>query len=185
MPYSPRLDAESRSLIPSQAVRQAFIDLLREGYCIRSPARADSMAPFIRKGDLLTVKPVTLAEVRMGDIVAWRREEAESVLTTHRVVQKGRDREGAFVITKGDRSHFRDLPLRCPEHVYGRIISLERNGRPVSLETAFQRLLGYLRARLSLGRWALSRAMAAPHLVPGWLVRRIWRLCLEASQELS
>ncbi len=94
----------AKTSIPDEAIRQMFTDLLRDGHCIRSPARAESMSPFIRQGDFLTVKPITFAEAQIGDIVAYRRDETESVLTTHRVVQKGRDGEGPYLITKGDRS---------------------------------------------------------------------------------
>ncbi len=166
----------AETTIPAEAIRQMFIDLLRDGHRIRSPARAESMSPFIRRGDFLTVKPITFAEAQIGDIVAYRRDETDSVLTTHRVIQKGRDGEGPYLITKGDRSRFRDLTIKCPTEVYGKIVSLARNGRLISLETHFHRVLGYLIARCSLALPYVRRAMMAPHLVPVKVMRRILRL---------
>lgn len=166
----------AKTAIPAEAIRQMFIDLLRDGHCIRSPARGESMSPSIRKGDVLTVRPITFAEAKIGDILAYRRDVPESGLTTHRVIQKGRDDEGSYIITKGDRSRFRDFPIKCPTEVYGKIVSRERHGRLISLETRFHRVLGYLIALLSLGVWHLRNAMTAPHLVPVKVVRRILRL---------
>ena len=170
---SPLNPLEAEPITSSDAVRHTFIDLLRDGYWIRSPARANSMSLLIRKGDRLTVKPLTFGEAAIGDILAYRRDPALSVLTTHRMIQKGRDGEGPFIITKGDQSLFRDPPIRCPTHVYGKVVCVERNGRLIFLETPFRRLLGYFRARLSLGAWSLRSALAAPHLLPVRVLRRI------------
>ncbi len=160
----------------AEGVQDLFIRLLKEGRSLRCVVNGGSMVPCIRKGDFLTVKPITFAEVQIGDIVAYRRDETESVLTTHRVIQKGRDGEGPYLITKGDRSRFRDFPIKCPTDVYGKIVSRERHGRLISLETHFHRVLGYLIALLSLGVWHLRNAMTAPHLVPVKVMRRILRL---------
>ena len=172
-------EREEEEIPLSEGVRQTFIELLSKGHCIRSPARANSMAPFIRKGDLLTVEPITFAQARIGNILACRRDEGESVLTTHRVIQRGEDAEGPYLVTKGDRNYFRDLPIRQPTHVYGRVISVEKNGRLISLETPVHRLLAYFMARLSLGRCYFRSALSAPHLVPVRLIRRILRISPE------
>ena len=102
------------------------------------------------------VKPISLEEARIGDIVAYRRDESHSVLTNHRVIRIGKDRGQRYLITKGDRNIYRDFPLISPEDVLGKVVSIERNGRVTSLETPFYRLLGYLKARLSLGLWILG-----------------------------
>lgn len=138
-----------------EAVRRLLIDVLRAGYRIRSWARAESMSPLIRKGDLLTVKPITFAEAQIGDVVAFRRDERQSVLTTHRVIQKGRDHGRAYLITKGDRSLYRDLPTVVPEQILGKVVAIEKQGRVISLETPRHRLVAYLMARRSLGLWIL------------------------------
>jgi len=162
--------------VPAELVSQLFINLLREGYAIRCSAVGLSMSPFLKKGDLLMVQPIALEEAEIGEIVAFRRDESQSVLTTHRVIQKGKDRGRRYIITKGDRCRFRDLPIKCPSHVYGKVVSMEKNGRLISLETRFHRFLGYLIARFSLGAWYFRNAMRTPHLVPIKLMRRILRL---------
>jgi len=142
--------------IAPEGIRQLFIDLLREGYVIRSLAVGQSMSPCIKKGELLMVKPMALEEAEIGEIVAFRRDESHSVLTTHRVIQTGKEGGHRYLITKGDRNVYRDLPLVSPQDVLGKVTGIERNGQLISLESPFYRLGGYLRARLSLGLWILG-----------------------------
>ncbi len=95
---------KSRSAVPevrvapklqAEAIRQLFINLLREGHVIRSLAVGESMSPSIKKGELLIVTPIALEEAELGEIVAFRKDKSQSVLTTHRVVQKGNLLEGS------------------------------------------------------------------------------------------
>ena len=104
----------------------------------------------------MIVKPNALEEEELGEIVAFRRDESQSVLTTHRVVQKGKDGGLRYVITKGDRNVYRDLPLVSSQEVLGKVVGIKRNGQVISLESPFYRLRGYLIARLSLGLWILG-----------------------------
>jgi len=143
------------STAQADLIRQLFINLLREGQAIRSWTVGESMSPCIKKGDCLTVRPIAFEEAGIGDIVAYRTNESQSVLTNHRVIRKGKDRGQRYLITKGDRNVYRDFPLVCPQDVLGKVVSIERNGRVTSLETPFYRLLGTLKARLSLGLWIL------------------------------
>lgn len=144
------------SILQAEAIRQLFINLLREGHVIRSLAVGASMSPSIKKGELLIVKPIALEEAEIGEIVAFRRDESQSVLTTHRVVQKGKELGRCYIITKGDRNPNRDFPLVSSQEVLGKVTGIERNGQVISLESPLYRLRGYLMARLSLGLWILG-----------------------------
>jgi len=141
--------------VAPEAIRQLFIDLLREGYIIRSLAVGGSMSPCIKKGDLLVVKPISFEEAGIGEIVAYRKDESQSVLTTHRVIQKGKERGQRYIITKGDRNPYRGFPLLSSHELLGKVTGIERNGHVISLERPCYRIRGYLRARLSLGLWIL------------------------------
>jgi len=142
-------------ILQAEAIRQLFINLLREGHVIRSLAVGASMSPSIKKGELLIVKPIALEEAEIGEIVAFRRDESQSVLTTHRVIQKGKERDRRYIITKGDRNPYRDLPLVSSQEVLGKVVGIERFGQVISLESPFYRVRGYLKARWSLGLWIL------------------------------
>ena len=141
--------------VPAELISQLFINLLRQGYAIRCLAVGLSMSPFLKKGDLLMVQPIALEEAEIGEIVAFRRDESQSVLTTHRVVQKGKELGRCYIITKGDRNPNRDFPLVSSQEVLGKVTGIERNGQVISLESPLYRLRGYLMARLSLGLWIL------------------------------
>jgi len=143
-------------ILQAEAIRHLFINLLREGQVIRSLAVGNSMSPSIKKGELLIVKPIALEEADIGEIVAFRRDESQSVLTTHRVIQKGKERGQRYIITKGDRNPYRDLPLVSSQEVLGKVTGIERIGQVISLESPFYRVRGYLMARLSLGLWILG-----------------------------
>lgn len=149
------MDKGQTSVLSAEAIRELFIDLLKEGRVIRSPAAGESMSPCIRAGDLLMVRPVALEEVRIGEIVAFRKEESHKVLTTHRVVDKGIQGAQPYLMTKGDRNLYRDVPLFAQD-VLGKVVGIERTGRLISLETPFCRLRGYLMAQWSLGLWILG-----------------------------
>ena len=142
-------------ILQAEAIRQLFINLLREGHVIRSLAVGASMSPSIKKGELLIVKPIALEEAEIGEIVAFRRDESQSVLTTHRVIQKGKERGQRYIITKGDRNLYRDFPL-SPQDVLGKVVGIEKKGQVIPLESPFYRIRGYLTARLSLGLWILG-----------------------------
>ncbi len=143
-------------ILQAEAIRQHFINLLREGHVIRSLAVGASMSPSIKQGELLIVKPIALEEAEIGEIVAFRRDESQSVLTTHRVIQKGKERGQRYIITKGDRNPYRDFPLLSSQELLGKVTGIERNGQVISLESPFYRIRGYLMARLSLGLWILG-----------------------------
>ena len=149
------LEVRAAPTLQAEAIRQIFIDLLREGHMIRSWAVGGSMSPCIKKGDLLVVKPISLEEAGIGEIVAYRKDENHSVLTTHRVVARGKDQGQCYLITQGDRNLYRDFPL-FPQDVLGKVVGIERKSQVISLETPFYRLRGYLMARLSLGLWLLG-----------------------------
>ena len=143
-------------ILQAEAIRQLFINLLREGHVIRSLAVGASMSPSIKKGELLMVKPIAFEEAEIGEIVAFRRDESQSVLTTHRVIQKGKESGQRYIITKGDRNPYRDFPLLSSQELLGKVTGIERNGQVISLESPFYRIRGYLMARLSLGLWILG-----------------------------
>ncbi|MFB3068203.1 MAG: signal peptidase I, partial [Acidobacteriota bacterium] len=123
--------------LPAEAIRQLFINLLREGHVIRSLAVGKSMSPSIKKGELLIVKPIALEEAELGEIVAFRRDESQSVLTTHRVIQKGKENGRRYIITKGDRNPYRDFPLVSSQELLGKVTGIERNGQVIWLESPF------------------------------------------------
>jgi hypothetical protein len=112
----------------------AVVDgLLAEGLRVRFRASGRSMLPTVRDGECVIVAPVRAAGVAPGDVLlcrTWRGEIA------HRVTRIARAADGArrFEL-RGDASLESD-PLVTDAQVRGRVESVERDGRLVSLSIA-------------------------------------------------
>ncbi len=104
----------------------------------------------------MIVKPIELEEAEIGEIVAFRKDENHTVLTTHSVIQKVKERGQRYIITKGDRNPYRDFPLLSSQELLGKVTGIKRNGQVISLESPFYRIRGFLMARLSLGLWMVG-----------------------------
>jgi len=146
--------------------RNDFLDLSQEiltrGALLRFRARGSSMRPFIESGDVILIEPLDSTKVRSGDVVFYRR--VDGGLTAHRLVKINHS-EGSTILTmKGDALDYSDPPV-SPEQVLGRVISVEKDGHNVKLDTGISRLL--------TRTWALTSPMSR------WLhpiLRKLWRL---------
>lgn len=142
--------------------------------------RGKSMLAVFRPGDHLDVRPVSLPEVRRGDVVLFRplQPGREDDVVVHRVVAVLP--EG--LVTRGDTNRRPDVPLVTAANLLGRVVARERKGwrLPVlggEAGLALVRLLLGLRrvsrrarrALLPLGRGAWRRLRASP------LLRSLWR----------
>lgn len=132
------------SLAPDLAARRG----LDRCFVYRGP----SMAPLFRPGDLLFLRPLPLAALRVGDVVVFAGEAHTAV--AHRVVRWS----AAGPITRGDANSQEDPTVLDAARYIGRVEALERAGR---------------RRRVLNGRagWWLSRALRA-----GGRVSRLLRL---------
>lgn len=118
----------------SSAHFSAVVDgLLAEGLRVRFRASGRSMLPTVRDGECVIVAPMQAARVAPGDVLlcrTWRGEIA------HRVTRIARAADGArrFEL-RGDASLEAD-PLVTDAQVQGRLESVERGGRVLSLSIA-------------------------------------------------
>ena len=64
--------------------------------------RSDSMAPYLRAGDLLAVQKVKPRNARVGDVVTFKEPSRPGILLTHRVVEKTRKGDSYEFVTRGD-----------------------------------------------------------------------------------
>jgi len=102
------------------------------------------MAPFIRDGDVLTVRPCPNARPRMGDVAAIIHPVSQQLLV-HRVVGRKSD----SCVTQGDNTSETD-GLIPESHILGALASIERNGARVRFGLGAERFLiaGLVRIRL-------------------------------------
>lgn len=73
-----------------------------------------SMSPAYPAGTLVVVRPVALADVRVGDVVTYQLRSGEPTVATHRVVGVGWTADGEKVLTtRGDANSVADAePVR-------------------------------------------------------------------------
>ncbi len=105
--------------------------LLGQRYGIRFQALGGSMHPTIRNGEMVIVKPIRQQEVRRGTILLVRQGARAFV---HRV-RRVKTEEGGTIsyVLRGDACASFDRPVTVNQ-VLGRAVSVERNGRAVSLD---------------------------------------------------
>lgn len=114
---------------------------------LRLQVVGDSMAPLLRAGDAVLVRPVPPQALHPGDLVAVRRGEQ---VITHRLI----GREAGGWRTKGDNRHALDPPVAAGA-LLGRVVAVERAGRRVDLAGVRGRAAGRLLALLGLWEAAL------------------------------
>ncbi|MDH7487828.1 MAG: S24/S26 family peptidase, partial [Anaerolineae bacterium] len=134
-----------------------------EGKETHLPVQGTSMAPLLRPGCTVVVRH-DVRRVRFGDVVLrWAPAEdatAHRTLLVHRVVRVGRDEDGLWFITKGDRWPRFDPPARLDDLV-GKVVAVEDS-----------------QGMIELGRWPwplLGRLLALRSLAGGILRARVGR----------
>jgi signal peptidase I len=101
--------------------------VLARGLPFRFEARGTSMSPFIRDGDIVTIRPIGRIPPKKGDVVAFA-EPLTDKLYVHRIIKETR---AGFAI-KGDNLPRSDGLI--PEaNLLGVVAKVERRGREISL----------------------------------------------------
>jgi len=116
-------------------------EVLGRGRALRFRAKGGSMSPFIRNGDVVEVVPLK-GKINLGDIVLYCSSHGNPVV--HRVIQRRKE----SIITKGDSVPTSDEPV-LSRQVLGRVVSVEKNGWRIRLDTPPGRLLNVLLAIIS------------------------------------
>jgi len=131
--------------------------ILRDGVAVRFRAHGASMAPLVRDGDVLLVRPVAASSLRVGDVVLCA--SGPGCVAAHRVVRMEDGAEGPCFTVQGDAVAQPDGVIP-PAQIYGRVVAIERGGTSISLDRPAMRLFGRaaaLRSRRNLARGARSR----------------------------
>lgn len=80
----------------SHALRK---EAIKNGHAVQTLASGYSMFPFLRKGDLLTVEPVSMDKIKRGDVVVFENEDR---WIAHRVIKIRSNTEGLEFLLRGD-----------------------------------------------------------------------------------
>jgi hypothetical protein len=144
-----------------------FVVLMRavldKGASFRFRALGDSMTPFIRDGDMLTIAPARSRAIGFGDVVAFKlRYPGGERLVVHRCVGQ-RDR---LYHIQGDLAANLVKHIARPADLLGRVVLIERDGKRIRFGLGPER---YLIAALS--RFGLLPQVLR-HRLDRWWARR-------------
>lgn len=126
-------------------------EVLRRGKSLRFTAHGSSMIPLVRDGDILLIDPVDPYCLHAGDVVLCQLEPGRVVV--HRVVSVKSTRDGLDILIQGDHSSKLDGKIN-QNQVYGKLISIERDGDRIAMETLAMRIVS--RVAASRLRWRLD-----------------------------
>ncbi len=142
---------------------------------LRLSVKGNSMRPLLASGDLVIVRPTSLSQLQIGDIVSF---QDLSGITTHRLIAVSEDpqRDQLLGNLKGDQGFAVDEPVPA-DAILGQVLKIETSAGSLVLAHAPQqahRLLGRL-ARAEAERYRSWRRSRSPlgllgGLFPAFLV---------------
>ncbi len=116
-------------------------ELLGSGYSIEFQATGNSMHPTIKDGEMITVQPLPISDIKAGDVVLYRNQTG---VIAHRVVRVERDQ----LILRGDASQTFDAPVDAHQ-ILGKVISTTRADKKITLNKRGSKFLHVLRAKIT------------------------------------
>jgi phage repressor protein C with HTH and peptisase S24 domain len=127
MKIAPVLRKKEPFPLSGDALAEIMRAVLAKGKLFRFRAAGLSMAPFIKNGDIVTIRPLTGAPPRTGDVVAFLYPGTARV-AVHRIVRK---KSGRYSL-KGDNVPEGDGSLPV-DRILGTVSRVERDGATVRL----------------------------------------------------
>lgn len=130
-----------------------FRDILDSGASLRVRVTGRSMVPFLRGGEVVTIRKVPHSRLRRGDLIFVDNPTGFPIL--HRLIRRKKAGKEEFVFqTRGDALQYFDLPVRCGE-ILGRVCEIERccaeSGiKRIKMDSWLQRKTNYCRALIGL-----------------------------------
>jgi len=134
-------------------------EFLGRGESFRFRAKGFSMFPFLRDGDVITVKRVNPETIGVGDICMFLRGESQPVV--HRITGRDTGSHGLTFRAQGDMLFGQD-EIVCSDRILGKAVVLIRNGQTVQLDTWSRRVAVYLWYEIRVLVWlalALKRVL--------------------------
>ena len=108
---------------PSDFINENQIKIYPDKIIIEIPdislsryASSGSMEPILDKNSNgIRIVPKSEKQIQVGDIISFKKD---NYLIVHRVVEKGRDDQGVYFITKGDNNSLNDGKIRFEDIKY-------------------------------------------------------------------
>jgi signal peptidase I len=86
-------------MTPEELSHELRKEAISKGHSVQTVASGYSMFPFLRIGDLLTVEPVPMETIKLGDIVVF---ESGGKWIAHRVINIRSKADGLGFLLRGD-----------------------------------------------------------------------------------
>jgi signal peptidase I len=154
-PNKPGYNTETVPLnLSSDEIISLFEDVLNRGLTLRTQVTGLSMTPFLRGGEILTIKKVGSSPLRIGDLIFFKDRRGFPVL--HRIVRKEREKDISIFQTKGDA--LLSMDDRVFSHdVLGKVCRIEKKltggkTKHIDMESFLQRSINHFLAVTGLYR---------------------------------
>ena len=112
-------------------------EAIKNGHSVQTIASGYSMFPFLRKGDILTVEPISMDKIKRGDVVVF---ESEETWIAHRVIHIHSNEGDIQITTRGDARVSSD-PVINKTNFIGLVSTLERGFKKNSMRS-FRKKMG-------------------------------------------
>ncbi len=152
---------EARQQLFETEALTLFEDILENGLSLRVKVTGLSMTPFLRGGEILTIKKEPPHVLRKGDLIFFKSSQGVPLL--HRIIQKRMTPDEKITFrTKGDGLIAFDEPVEY-HRVLGKVSRIEKtNSVPgskyINMESPRWRTINSIIARISLFKSYLSYA---------------------------
>jgi signal peptidase I len=144
---------EARQQLFGTEALTLFENILENGLSLRVRVTGQSMTPFLRGGEILTIKKEPQDALRKGDLIFFKNGQGVPLL--HRIIQR-RESIGKKIIfrTKGDGLIAFDEPVES-ERVLGKVSRIEKTNlvpgaKCINMKSPRWRMINFLIARISL-----------------------------------
>jgi len=139
--------------------------LLKSGNSICFDPPGNSMSPFIRHGETLTVVPCSTNDLKFGDIILYSTSPNpnQSQKRIHRIMKKRVVNGKTLLFTKGDASRSLDPPIE-PNQVLGKVSAIKNGRWTLHLDQPWGKAINLTWAIFQ--RWPLSM----------WMLRMGWKV---------
>jgi signal peptidase len=105
-------------------------EIIAQGRSVQIIASGYSMFPFLRKGDLLTVEPVSMDKIKPGDVVVF---ESEEKWIAHRVIRILNHKNEIQFLLRGDTNFQFDEEINQKNYI-GQIKYFRRKNKSKNLD---------------------------------------------------
>ena len=135
--------------MPYEVKDSLLVDILQEGRAIEMYVHGQSMYPYIKDYDILSIEPVT-NRVHLADIVMVKKTSDSPSCFIHRLVKIERKNDQPFFYTKGDNSIGGPEGPFIKEQIIGKVVGIKRKNLTIDLKPSPYVLFGRITVFLSV-----------------------------------